>query len=225
MSDSRHEDYDPDHDGRGSPPRPDGLYIPGTPSGGLGPESGGQPYPPAPEAGFSQPYPGYPGEPAPVGSAAYEAGLGNVVKPPPLALAVKLMYVGAVLSLVNLVIGLTQGDAIRRQLQDQAGLSQEAIDTAVAVAFVSGVVAGLIGIALWLFNAAMNARGKKWARILSTVLGALAVLSFLGSFAQPTTPPTVIIGLLMALLAIVIVWLLWRPDSSRYYDVMSRPRF
>lgn len=220
MSEARPDGYEPDRDGRPSTPHPDGVYIPGTPSGGQGPESGGQPYPPAVEGRFPEPYLPYPGEP----SAGYPPQPRTVPKPPPLALAVKLMYVGAVLSLVNAVVSLTQGEEIRQRLEQQAGMSQEAVDAAVALAFVSGVVAGLIGIALWILNAVMNARGKKWARILSTVLGALAVLSFASTFAQTTTPPTVIIGLLMALLAVVIIWLLWRPDSSRYYDVMSRPR-
>ena len=230
-------DRDPHDAAPTPPPYPD---APGPPASGEGYASGGQPYPPAPEGygapqegygapqeGYTAPQQGYSGgyteAPGyPVAGTPLERPTGQ---PPPLALAVKLMYAGTVLSLISLLVSFTQGDAIREQLEGQPGMTPDAIDAAVAVGFVFGVVFGLIGVALWILNAIFNARGKKWARILSTVLGAIAVLAFLASFLQTSTAPTMILGLLQALLAAVIIWLLWRPDSSRYYQAMSAPRY
>ena len=45
------------------------------------------------------------------------------------------------------------------------------------------VVVGLIGIALWIWMAQMNKRGRNWARITSTVFFALDTLGAIGGLA------------------------------------------
>jgi hypothetical protein len=143
--------------------------------------------------------------------------------PPPLALAVRLMYVGAVLSILDIVLLLTQRDALRSQLA-KAGTSASALDAAVTVAVISTIVIGLIGTGLWVLNAVFNARGAKWARVLSTVLGVLAVVTTLLSFTQPDTALNRALSVAQLLVAAAVVLLLWRPDSSRYYEARSEVR-
>jgi hypothetical protein len=141
--------------------------------------------------------------------------------PPPLSLAVKLMYAGAVLSLLEIAAAVLERDAIRRQLADVGRLNPSEMNAAVAAAVVVAAVLSAITAGLWLLNAVFNARGQKWARILSTVLGGLAVLFSLGSLAQPAGGLSRALTLVQLLLAIAVVVLIWRPESSRYYEARS----
>jgi hypothetical protein len=80
------------------------------------------------------------------------------------------------------------------------------------------VVVGLLTLALWLWMAVMNGRGRNWARIVATVLGAFSVCGGVGSFANTmTTGVTVLFSLLQLALATVVLVLLWLPSSSAYY--------
>ncbi|GAB2681386.1 hypothetical protein GCM10027194_12490 [Thalassiella azotivora] len=139
------------------------------------------------------------------------------------------MYAGAGLALLSILVPFVQRDLMRDMIEEQSagtpGYDPSTLDTLVTFTLVIATVVGLIGVVLWVLNAVFNARGKKWARILSTVLGGLSILSFLGSFAQPTTGLAMALGGLQVLLAAAIIWLLWRPESSRYYDAMSAPRY
>lgn len=155
-----------------------------------------------------------------------------VDKPNSIVLAVKLMYAGAALSVLNLILGLiTSGsdgtrDAIRDSLRDAGqDVSESAIDSAVMGARIFAVVLGILAVALWLLMAKTNGEGKKWARIVATVLGALSVVSTLVSFTQPATNAlTMALNVISLLLAIAILVLLWKPESSRFYEAHSAPR-
>ena len=89
------------------------------------------------------------------------------------------------------------------------------------------MVAGLVVIALWLWMARANGQGRKWARILSTVLFGLATLQLPGAFTQPTShaePGATLLYYAVAVLFVAawlagaaVVWLLWRPASSTFF--------
>ena len=108
--------------------------------------------------------------------------------PPSVLNAVKLMYVGAAISVVSLVISLASiggtKDAIRKAKPSLTATQVNQLNTfIIALAVVSGV----IGVALWLWMARANGRGKNWARILSTALFGLATLDLFGVLSQPKT--------------------------------------
>jgi hypothetical protein len=66
----------------------------------------------------------------------------------------------------------------------------------------------------------VNGQGKSWARIVATVLGGLnVVFTLLGLRNQ--TAAGVAFSLVGLLLAAGIVFLLWRPESSRFYEARS----
>jgi hypothetical protein len=70
-----------------------------------------------------------------------------------------------------------------------------------------------------------NGQGRSWARIVATVLGAINVLFTLFGFTQPgMTVVTATIGVVNLILAVVIVILLWRPESSSYYAAVSQSK-
>ncbi|KQV74873.1 hypothetical protein ASC61_07580 [Aeromicrobium sp. Root344] len=143
----------------------------------------------------------------------------------------RLMWTGAAVSLISLVVGLaTLGDAkdqIRDDLvKDDPNVSQSTIDAAYAVGIVVVVVIGSVGVFLWLWMAWKNGQGRSWARIVATVLGALNLLFTLLSFTQPSTESaSLALALVNVVLAIAILTLLWRKESSEFYDARSRPQY
>lgn len=200
------------------PGEPDAPRQPPAYPGGTSPyPAGTSPHPagasPDPAGGPSYPYPGQD-----------VADSGRPAPPPPVATAVKLMYAGAALSLIGMLSTLFLTGSVRDQIADQPGMDAAAVDVAVTVFVVGGVVVGLVGVGLWILNAVYNARGASWARILSTVLAGLAILFTLIGFVQPQPGLSRVLSILQLLLAAAIVVLLWRPESSRFYAVASAPR-
>jgi hypothetical protein len=129
---------------------------------------------------------------------------------PAVQAAVRLMYAGAAVTTLSLIISIISlafigGGAARLRL---LGRSQS-----LPVAITVGIMGGLVLIALWLWMARANGLGRNWARILSTVLFGLATLHLFdnkdvvqGVFAVVTW-----------LVGLAAVWLLWRPASNAFF--------
>lgn len=194
----------PPHPDQTPPPYPSqtptpGQAPPGYPAGQYGQPPGYQPY--------GQP----PAKPEP---------------PSSILTAVKLMYAGAVLSLLWTLLVLPQRDVLRDALDDQnldmtAGELDSLINTLIGVM----VVVGLITVGLWILLARANRSGKSWARVVATILGGIAILVGLLGMLQGDA-----IGLVMNLVLVVLaVWilvLLYRRESSEYYSAVSQqPRY
>jgi hypothetical protein len=181
-------------------------------------------YPPPPEPG-DQGYPGMGSMPAQRPPAP-----ASVAQPGSIALAVKLMYAGALLSLLGSVVTLAMRDSIREQVERAAtggnqNMTPAAIDAAVAIGVGVAIVSGVIGAVLWAFMAWANGRGKAWARILATVLFGLSVLSFVGSLFQRPPVVALVLSLVSLVLGAVIIFLLWKKESTAYYQAQSAPHF
>ena len=89
--------------------------------------------------------------------------------------AVKLMYVGAAVSTVSLVISLVSIGGTKEAIKKaKPSLTAAQVNQLNTFIIALAVVSGVIGVALWLWMARKNEQGKNWARILSTVLFALA---------------------------------------------------
>jgi hypothetical protein len=177
--------------------------------------------PPEPD----QPYGSYPTAPA--------GGHGAPSAPPQpssIALAVKLMWAGAVLSLLSLLYSFTTfgglKDDLREQLmEDDPTVSQSTIDVAYAVGITFAVVFGLLGALLWAWMAWKNGQGRGWARVVATVLAALNLLGVLFSLATASTEPlAAVVSVITLVLAIVILVLLWRKESSAFYEATAASR-
>ena len=132
--------------------------------------------------------------------------------------AVKLMYAGAAVSTVSLIISLVSiggtKDAIRKARPSLTPAQVNQLNTfIIALAVVSGV----IGVALWLWMAQKNGQGRSWARILSTVLFGLATLDMFGVLSQPKTVLGLVFPALTWLIGLGAVILLWRRESSEFF--------
>jgi hypothetical protein len=138
--------------------------------------------------------------------------------PPSVANAVKLMYAGAAVSTVSLIVSLADisgtKSAIRKARPNLTAAQVSQLNTFIISL---AVVSGLIGIGLWLWMAWANNQGKNWARILSTVLFCLATLDLVGVFSEPKTVFGLLFPVLTWLVGVGAVFLLWRPDSSAFF--------
>jgi len=138
--------------------------------------------------------------------------------PSSVANAVKLMYAGAAVSAVSLIISLADisgtKTAIRKARPNLTATQVSQLNTFIISL---AIVSGLIGIGLWLWMARANNQGKNWARIMSTVLFGLATLDLVGVFSQPKTLLGLIFPVLTWLVGLGAIWLLWRPDSTAFF--------
>jgi len=140
--------------------------------------------------------------------------------------AVRLMYAGAAVSAVGLIIGLALiivdiQVAVRGQFLGRSLAAQKPFVITVSIAF------GLVVVSLWLWMARANGQGRNWARILSTVLFVLATLQLPGAFTQPVSHAGFGVTVLYygGVVPFVAAWLvgaaavclLWRPASTAFF--------
>ncbi len=132
--------------------------------------------------------------------------------------AVKLMYAGAAISLVSLIISLSDISGTKAAIR-KARPSLTAVQVNQLNTFIISlaIISGLIGVALWLWMARANGKGKNWARILSTVLFGLATLDLIGVFSEPKTALALVFPLLTWAVGAGAIYLLWRPDSTAFF--------
>jgi hypothetical protein len=124
--------------------------------------------------------------------------------------AVRLMYAGAAVTALSLIIAIISVAYIGRSAGTLrlAGHSQP-----IAVAVIVGILGGLVLIALWLWMAWAISQGRNWARVLSTVMFGLATLHLFGNKGVAQ----VVFAVLTWLVGLAAVWLLWRPTSSAFF--------
>jgi hypothetical protein len=173
----------------------------------------------------------YPGIPS------YPGGAGLPPKPPlppTVQRAFQCMIVGAVLSVVGVVVSFIQLGSIRSTLEK--GLpndSPSTIDSLVTATIVAAVVVALIEIGLWLWMAFAAKAGKNYARIVGTVFfginaaGTLfATVGFFATsdsgtssstFASSDTSLGQVTDWLTFFVGLAAVVLLWRKESSRFF--------
>jgi hypothetical protein len=137
--------------------------------------------------------------------------------PAPVLDAVKVMYVGAAVSTVPLIIALAYSDDIKAYhltvLDHRVAAAPLAHWRPLIIAAV--IVFGLVAPALWLWIARATGKGSNWARILSTVLFGLATVQLAGNMRDGAA--LVITAVLTWLAGLAAVWLLWRPASSVFF--------
>ncbi|HKB32079.1 MAG TPA: hypothetical protein VKD26_14745 [Streptosporangiaceae bacterium] len=158
----------------------------------------------------------------------YPGSGGHVVRPegepaPPAILnAVKLMYAGAAVSIVGLIIGLATAGGLKSAIRKaRPKLTTAQVNSSATFLVVATVVIGLIGAGLWLWMAWANKRGRPWARILSSVFFAIATLNTVAGFSQPGDALSKILTVLVWLVGLGAIILLWRPESSAFYKASS----
>jgi hypothetical protein len=138
--------------------------------------------------------------------------------PRPVRTAVLLMYTGAALSAVSLIVTVLSFHAIERAIRNASStLTAHQVHNDAIVAVTIAVVESLIAIGLWLLMAWGNKNGQNWARITATVLFGLNTLFLLISFVRATVSASLAFSVLVWLVGLGAIVLLWRKESSQYF--------
>ena len=182
------------------------------------PPSGQEPFQPYPEDSARREYEQY-------------AATMTVERPQSVTNAVLLMRIGAALGALYVLITLAMLGSLKDDIRDELNrqgetYTQSDIDAAYTVVIVSVVVLGVLGVILWLWMAAMNKKGKNWARITATVFAGINILFSLLSLVGSGTSNPSVIGVLYTIanliIAVVALYFMYRKESSAYYAAMSR---
>ena len=150
------------------------------------------------------------------------------VRPGPpgsVVMAVRLMYAGAVVSALSLVVGLLTISSLRSSLhKSDPSLTASQLHSLQTVVVVGSVLIGLISIGLWLWMAAANKAGKSWARIVATVLFGLDTLFLLLGVARAGAAAGTLVSILTWLIGGGAIISLWRRDATEYITAQSTPQ-
>jgi hypothetical protein len=173
---------------------------------------------------YESSFPSYPEDSAGGGQVAAQPA-----QPPSMRTAVRLMWAGAGLSALSLVVTLITLSSLRSHLRTQLAKSNPTFSNSdfntTYHAVVGGAVIGaVIAIALWLWMAWKNGRGRGWARIVATVLGGLNLISSVYTIAVGhSLAISEVLTVVDLILAVAILVLLWRRESSDFYAASRRP--
>jgi hypothetical protein len=139
--------------------------------------------------------------------------------PPPSVLnAVKLMYAGAAVSTVSLVISLVDISGTKAAIEKaRPSLTAAQVNQLNTFIIALAVISGVLGVALWLWMSRANGQGRNWARIVSTVLFGLATLDLFGVLSQPKTVLGLVFPVLTWLIGAGAVFFLWRSESNAFF--------
>jgi hypothetical protein len=138
--------------------------------------------------------------------------------PPPVQNAVKLMYVGAAISTVSLIISLIFISSVKPTLRTEfPKYTASQINSAFTAFILVAIISAGIGIGLWLWMARANGQGRNWARITSSVLFVIETLTVLEALRGPKKAIDLVFPILTWLVGLGAIWFLWRPESTAFF--------
>jgi hypothetical protein len=140
-------------------------------------------------------------------------------QPPKLVvLATRLMYAGAALTAIGLmlsVIAIATGEQSLRDSHPHATVAQ--LHATQSFLITLAVVSGLLEIGAWLLMARANRNGLKWARIAATLLFALGTWNLIAHIIGAGTATNLAYTAATWLAGAGAVFFLWQRQSSAYF--------
>jgi hypothetical protein len=144
--------------------------------------------------------------------------------PQSLLTAVKLMYAGAAISVVSLIISLTSTGSLKSTIRTKyPHYTTSQVNHLYTQIIEAAIISAAFGIALWLLMAWANGRGKNWARFTSSGLFVLNTIGVISFFRQPNTGLDLVFEMLTWLVGLGAIFLLWRSDSNAYFKTQATP--
>ncbi|MGH3257353.1 MAG: hypothetical protein ACRDOU_18500 [Streptosporangiaceae bacterium] len=139
--------------------------------------------------------------------------------PPSVTNAVRVMYVGALTSLLGIVIDIVTVGATKTAIEKRSpNLAMSQVNSVQHVLVTSFIIGGVIGAAVWLVLARLCRAGKNGARITGTVLFGLATLDTLvGAAVAPIAGVVRIWAVVVWLVGLTAVVFLWRRSSTAFF--------
>ena len=139
--------------------------------------------------------------------------------PRPVVIATRLMYAGAAVTAIGMVITIIaviiDVDSLRVSHPGATPAQLHATQNALIVV---AVVSGLLEIGAWILMARANRGGLKWARIVATVLFGLGTLNLIFRITGAHLSATNVAYTALTWLAgAAAVFFLWQRDSNAYF--------
>jgi hypothetical protein len=181
------------------------------------------------------------GDPAQIVQAAAEPSFGELAAgaqvtsgrgaPASVRITVRLMYLGAAVSLIKVIVDLATESANRRAELTalkigvkKSGVSATVsqLNAGITVSLAVAFALGLISVWLWILVARASGRGKDWARTTGSVLFGLGTLALLigppdVGIRGPEAAVARIFAGIIWLVGLAAVVFLWQQDSSGYF--------
>jgi hypothetical protein len=132
--------------------------------------------------------------------------------------AIRLMYAGAALEVVALIVALLTRSSLRAAiLKAHPRYTLTQLHAAEHARTGILVIGALIAIGAWLWMAWANGKGHNWARIVSAVLFGIDTLGLLISFGAARTAATLIVGVVIWLVGLAVIILIFNKSSGSFY--------
>src|SRR5258708_2996003 len=147
------------------------------------------------------------------------SGQAPAQQPPPapssVQTAVRLMYAGAALSFIELLVGLVTISSVKSAIiKAYPRYTASQVHSLEVASIAIGVLVGVIAIALWLWMARACAAGRNYARVTGTVFFGLNTLFLLLSLARPHAGLGLVFNVLVWLAGLGAVIMLWPREST-----------
>jgi len=156
-------------------------------------------------------------EPYPASGPAHEP---QPARPPrPVLTAVRLMYAGAALEVLALIVAVVTSGSFKSAIfTTHPDYTPAQLHTAEVARTLPLVAGALITIGLWLWMGWANGRGRSWARIVAAVLFGINTLDLLISLFALRAPADLIVDVVIWLVGLAAIVLLFSKESGPFYQ-------
>jgi hypothetical protein len=141
------------------------------------------------------------------------------VRPPrPVRNAVRLMYAGATLEVLAMIVAVVTVGSLRSAIfKAHPDYTTAQMHTAEAARTLPLIVGAAITIGLWLWMAWANRSGRSWARAISATFFGINTLALLTSLFLAHGAATLIVALAIWLVGLAAIVLIFSKDSRPFY--------
>jgi hypothetical protein len=140
--------------------------------------------------------------------------------PRPVRTAVLLMYVGAAITAITLVVTVLTIHSIETAMETRANYTPQQAHQFV----VAAIAAAVVTLGVWLLMAWANRNGYIWGRIIATILFALNTIDLVVGWLRGTATLNLLFAVVIWLIGLGAIVLLWRKESSEYFASRRPPR-
>jgi hypothetical protein len=132
--------------------------------------------------------------------------------------AVKVMYAGAAASLLGIVIEIITVNATKSAIEKHSPHMSASQVNATQHALIAGsAIGGVIAAVLWIVIARNCLGGKNWARLVGTILFAIATIDAIGGAIAPLAGAAKLWEAVIWLIGLTAVVLLWQRPSTEFF--------
>jgi hypothetical protein len=158
-------------------------------------------------------------QPYPAGGANPVGPVERPPAPPSVLNAVKLMYAGAGLSALGLILEFVGLSGLKKALHDaNTALTPAQVHSLEIATVAIFAIVGLIGIGLWIWMAFATKAGHNYARIVSSILFGLDTIFLLLGISRTGFQLGNVVSILVWLAGLGAIVLIWRKESSAYFQ-------